>query len=153
MAVKFRNMKRIGIFALLLFSLALAACHKEAPALQDYLEGEWKMESYYGTSASEGAVQAEVYVKFAGGEFELFQKIGGGHFSRRSGTYTRTGDSVSGIYSGGKAWSGDYSLAFSDNGNSLTMTQFTDGEEYSCLYLRTTIPASVRKDAEDFSAS
>ena len=141
-------MKKIRLYAaMLLMILALAACSKSGKGAE--IEGEWKLESYYGADAGSAAVSAEVYISFSGGQFELFQKLGGGHFDRYSGTYSYDGEELVGTYSTGQDWTSGYLVSFSDDGR-MRMSQYVNDEEYACVYARTSIPASVRKDASDF---
>ena len=55
-----------------------------------------------------------------------------------------------GTYADGKSWGASYS--FSVDGNHLTLGNMDVPGYGTCIYLRTSIPAAVRKDAEDFSA-
>ena len=131
--------------------LGLVSCEKgrTTTTSKSGIDGEWKLESYYGADAGSSAVPAEVYINFSGGRFELFQKLGGGHFSRYSGTYSYDGEEVIGSYSDGQNWTSGYLVSFSDDGR-MKLSQYVNDEEYACVYVRTSIPASVRKDASDF---
>lgn len=128
--------------------LGIVACEK-GRTIASEIEGEWKLENYYGKDAGSAAVSAEVYISFADGQFELFQKLGGGHFERYSGTYSYDGETVTGIYSDGQDWSSGYLVSFSESGK-MTLSQYVNDEEYACVYVRTSIPESVRNDASDF---
>ncbi len=127
--------------------LGLPGC-KKAPQNAD-ITGEWKLVSYQGAAASEGDI--DIYLSFdSSGNFELFQKMGAGHYSAYKGTYTVTVNTVSGLYSNATPWKCDYSAALGDN--SLSLTSTVNSADYS-TFTRTQIPASVRKDAEDFSVA
>jgi|GEM_PF-423219 len=144
-----RKIRIYSIFVMLL--LGLVACekgHTTTTTSKSGIDGEWKLESYYGADAGSSAVPAEVYISFSGGRFELFQKLGG-HFERYFGTYSYDGETVTGTYSDGQNWMSGYLVSFSDDGR-MRMSQYVNDEEYACVYARTSIPASVRKDASDF---
>lgn len=142
-------MNKIKIYAALMMILGLAACSKSRRVVSE-LEGEWKLESYYGTPAVNVEVPVEVYISFSDGQFELFQKSGGGHFNLYSGTYAYDGETITGTYSDGQDWTSGYLVSFSEDGGRMTMSQYVNDEEYACVYVRTSIPEKVRRDAEDF---
>lgn len=141
-------MKRTRIFVLLALLAVLVSCTK-GKGSKDALDGEWKMESYYGNDAAGSAVPADVYIRFDGGQFDLFQKLGGGHFRRYSGTYTYNGGTVSGTYDSGLSWASDYFVSFGEDGR-MSFSQYVNDGEYVCIYVRTPIPDAVRADADDF---
>ncbi len=129
----------------------LAACEKENRVSLVY--GEWKLESWYGQPTG-GDVPTDVYLSFStDGSFEIFQKLGdAGHYSAFTGTYGITGDgALYGIYSDGKSWAGNYD--FSVDGDRLTLENTDEAVQGACIYVRTTIPASVRKDADDYGTT
>lgn len=140
-------MRKIRIYSALIMLLGLVACSKSGKVATE-IEGDWKLESYYGFDAAGATVPAEVYIRFSDGQFELFQKLGGGHFDRYSGTYTCDGNVLSGNYSDGKTWASEYFVSFSDG--SMTLKQYVNDAEYVCVYVRTSIPESVRTDASNF---
>lgn len=123
----------------------LCGCKKE-PKNAD-VSGDWKMESYQGVSASAGDI--DVYLSFdKEGGFEIFQRFGAGHFSRYEGLYTVLKQTLSGSYLDGSLWKGDYTVEMEDN--ILTLTSVSNPEDFS-TFTRSSIPASVRQDAEDYS--
>lgn len=144
-------MKNIKILALCAALSVLAACEKDKAVSLGGLYGEWKLEFWYGQSADKGTVPADVYLSFSSdGLFELYQKLGdSGHYSAFDGTFGLTSDGLLyGIYGDGKSWGANYS--FSVEGDRLIL----ENPEFSgygrCVYVRTTIPDSVRKDADDY---
>ena len=148
--MKQRFFKILSVAAVLLALSSLAALSgcKKAPQNAD-ITGEWKLVSYQGAAASEGDI--DIYLSFdSAGNFFLFQKMGAGHYSAYKGTYTVSVNTVSGVYSSGAIWKCDYTAALGDN--SLSLTSTANPADYS-TFTRTPIPASVRKDAEDYSTA
>lgn len=169
----------------------LSSCGKEPTAnpIMKGLEGEWQLESFAEVPASEEEI--DVYIKFENGRFELFQKLGGGHFSKYDGTYSVSGTVLSGKYSDGVAFGSSYSIVIEDdvmtmhsldsatksssdseeNPTAATTTATTANPTAStvtnlktdkaaastvsevCVYVRSSIPDSVRQDAADYSGT
>ena len=65
------------------------------------------------------------------------------HFVKFTGTYTVSGDIVSGVYSDGLEWGASYTFSFSDGDNVMTFVSNTPNEETS-VYRREAIPEDVR---------
>lgn len=141
-------MRNIKIFTVLILLLGLISCNPEGK--KDSIEGEWKLESYYGKAAESATVPAQVYLSFHKGQFELFQKLGGGHFSRFSGSYSYRKGAISGTYSDGSPWAQDYIVAVSHG--KMEMTVYVNDAELTCVYVQASIPDSVRSDAENYGA-
>ena len=148
-------MKYIKILTLCAALSVLAACDKSgAPDVVVNLAeiyGEWKLETWYGQSAEKGSVPAEVYLSFAkGGFFDLYQKLGSaGHYTAFSGTFGVGSDGLLyGNYSDRKPWGANYSFSVEDD--RLTLENPDAAEQGVCVYVRTTIQDSVKKDAEDY---
>ena len=158
--MKLNNIFR-AVVSLVLFGavmLSAGGCKKPVePLRQVQIEGEWKLESFSGVSVAETGMDVDVYIKFtgsaSGGRFELFQKLGGGHWSGFDGTWSLRGSTLSGKYSDGSSWGSDYSVESEDG--RLTMTSLsTDSDTHDvCRYVSSSIPDSVRKDASDYAAT
>ncbi len=148
-------MKKIKILVLFAALAVLAACEKDNgkdknAANYSAVVGEWKLESWYGQSAT-ADVTADVYLSFAAdNSFELFQKLGdAGHYTAFDGTCGLNSDgALCGIYSDGTSWGGTYK--FSVESDRLTLENTEASVSGVSIYVRTTIPASVKKDAEDY---
>ena len=141
-------MKKIIIVLSIVLSGVFSGCTKMKVETAN-VQGEWKLESFYGVEAA-GSVAQEVYVDFkSDGSFELFQKLGdAGHFRYFKGSYSLNGTVLSGVYSDGTPWATDYSAKNDADKLRLTSTLSSGAGEY--VYVKTTIPQSVRKDAEDY---
>lgn len=134
----------------------LSSCGKEptADAGSKGLEGEWQLESFADVPASEEEIA--VYIKFEKGRFELFQKLGGGHYSKYDGTYSVSGSVLSGKYSDGVAFGSNYRIEI--EGDAMTMHSIATSSSQTsvsevCVYVRASIPDSVRRDAADYSGT
>ena len=138
-------MKRF-ILILSVALLALIGCKKDGPqSAQLNIEGQWELVSAsLGTkSANVGGQIVSVYMEFAsGGKFSLWQQLGAGRFASFSGSWTLSGDTLSGKYSDGSAWACDYSVKV-ENGK-LTLTTLPGGSDIY-TYASCTIPDSVKE--------
>ena len=124
----------ITLFAL----VAFAGCSKpdaEKPlTLEHKLCNEWR--------GSELSVDAAIYISFlADGTFELYQKMDD-VFELRRGTWTLTGDVLSGKYNDGEDWAADYTVSV--DGNKLTMVSKNEGAEAG-TYVQCTIPSVIKE--------
>ena len=102
------------------------------------VEGSWEL-SGVTTKATVGSVNVSVYVTFASGQFTLYQKIGEGRYTQFTGTYTLSGNALTGKYADDKAW-GPYTAALS--GGNLTLTS-AGGKEVDTYRKVSAIPESV----------
>ena len=82
----------------------------------------------------------DVYVSFGDGTFDLYQKVGEGRYFLYDGTYTLTGNVLSGLYSDGTSWGSDYDISLETD--SLVLTANNGSGEVS-VYTREDIPAEV----------
>lgn len=124
------------VLALTSLLLALAACGgKDNPTAS--ITGVWELSSV-ATKASVGSETVNVYVEFASsGNFTLYQKIGGGRYTKFTGSYTYASGSLSGKYSGGASW-GPYTVSL----DSSTLKLSTAGEVDTYRKIDA-VPASV----------
>lgn len=123
----------IAIFAL----AALSGCDKEAskvPTLEQRILGEWR--------GSEISVDAAIYISIkADGTFELYQKMATEVFELRRGTWTLTGDTLSGAYNDGEPWAASYTVSAD---SVLTLVSLSEGSETS-IYIPCSIPEEVKR--------
>lgn len=140
------TMKKTGIIAvLLLLLLGTAACRKDKNP-DGGIFGEWKQVSYTGDDDAAGA---EVYLNFRPDcTFEMFQKLGAGHFAAYIGTFSLDGELLSGTYSDGTSFGGKYIVKV--DGDRMTMTESNVAAPGEYVYTRCSIPDSVRGDASDY---
>ena len=128
-------MKKL-LYITFLALLTVAGCKPEEKplTLEQKLCNEWR--------GSELTVDAAVYVSFlADGTFELYQKMEEG-FELRRGTWTLTGDVLSGKYNDNEDWASDYTVSV--EGNKLTMISRNEGAETS-IYVPCTIPSVIKE--------
>lgn len=142
--------RKITIIFLSLLSLVLGSTSCSKSTSLSSICGEWKLESFAGESAESEALASEIYLNLMeGGAFELFQKVGGGHFTAFGGTFGLDSGVLYGEYSDGSHWGGNYSVSVSGEKMELVNSDKEDAPVY--IYVRTSIPQSVRDDAADFS--
>lgn len=128
-------MKRILYIAILAL-VALTGCKKE-DTLADRLIGEWR-----GNSLT---VEAGIYISFSGdGTFELYQKLETEGFELRRGTWSVSGDILSGVYNDGEAWAATYKAALEED--TLTLTSQNESAEIN-TYTKSEIPAYIKESS------
>ena len=91
------------------------------------------------------AEDIDVYVEFmADKSFNLYQKIGQGRHRHFTGTWSVSGDVLSGLYADGTEWGSSYTLSF--DGDTMTLTANNESAE-TIIYTKTAIPAEVKDEA------
>ena len=104
------------------------------------LVGQWELTGITTKSVTFGGQSISVYLDFQNSSsFDLYQMIGEGRYTKFSGTFSLSGNVLSGKYSSGKSWGASYEVAI--DGNRMTL-KVKDGTE-SDTYTKTTIPSSV----------
>lgn len=145
-------MKKISyIFTALILTLVSVSCKKDkGPDIATGIVAEWHLVGMTGYEASQ---LPSVYVEFkADKSFDMYQKVGDvQRYSRYTGTYTVTGNSMTGEYSDGIKWGGDkrngitYKVSF--DGAVLCLTA-DNGSGEVCRYEKASLPQG-EKDAAD----
>lgn len=142
-------MKRIFSIILAVFCLAgLSSCANKLEQGVD-ISGEWKLVDTGGLTDATDVV-LEVYVRFDGGNFDLYQKLGEqqDRFWSYSGTYSVSGSNIlTGRYSDGTLLGGSRGDGYEVylEGNSLFLTAVFSGEVSE--YVKETIPEDVKAEA------
>lgn len=145
-------MKRISyIFIALILTLVSVSCKKDkGPDIATGIVAEWHLVGMTGYEASQ---LPSVYVEFkADKSFDMYQKVGDvQRYSRYTGIYTVTGNSMTGEYSDGIKWGGDkrngitYKVSF--DGAVLCLAA-DNGSGEVCRYEKASLPQG-EKDAAD----
>lgn len=144
--------KNIAIIFMSLMAVVLGSTSCSKSLKLDSLYGEWKLESVAGESAESEGLSAEIYLNLMeGGAFELFQKVGGGHFAAFDGSFGLDSGILYGEYSDGSLWGGNYCVSLSGDRLKLINSDVDGAPEY--VYVRTSIPQSVRDDAADYATT
>ena len=147
-------MKKISyIFTALILTLVSVSCKKDkGPDIATGIVAEWHLVGMTGYEASQ---LPSVYVEFkADKSFDMYQKVGDvQRYSRYTGTYTITGNSMTGEYSDGIKWGGDkrngitYKVSF--DGAVLCLAA-DNGSGEVCRYEKASLPQG-EKDAADMT--
>ena len=126
------------IFFAVVMAVVVSSCAKSGNDTSESLDitGEWSLISSGDLSMDD----ISVYVSFVSDHFELYQKLGEGRYYVYTGTYTLSGNILSGRYSDGTSWGSDYDVIIGYD--SLTMTARNGSGEVS-VYTREDIPAEV----------
>lgn len=129
---------------------ALSGCKKDDPAAPGIdVSGEWHLQSSDKIDISAEGI--DVYVSFlSSGSFEIYQKISDGRYRHYTGTYSATGDHISGTYSNGSAWGSGYTAVVS--GETLTLTSDNASKEVT-VYAKEEIPAEVKDGAVEVKSA
>ena len=136
-------MKRFLLFAATALLVMLTGCKEEIPEGTPAMDitGEWALADISTKAAAIGSQTVSAYVSFTEeGKFELYQQLGQGWYSRFTGTWTLTEETLSGSYDGGRPWGSSYTVTLSDN----TMTLTTASGSETDTYVRTPIPDEVK---------
>ena len=107
----------------------------------DLLENEWKLVSVNGE-----ANEFHVYLSFGQGNFAIFQQIYTLEYKFYDGTYTISGNKLTGEYYDAGAWKCGYTGGISEDGNTMTLIS-DDDQAMKCIYEACTIPEEVRNEA------
>lgn len=128
-------MKKLLYITLLALVAFIGCTPDEKPmTLEQKLCNEWR--------GSELSVDAAIYISFlADGTFDLYQKMGD-EFELRRGTWSLTGDVLSGKYNDSEAWAAQYKVSV--DGNQLTMISQNEGTETS-VYVQCDIPSAIKE--------
>ena len=123
---------------------ALSSCKKSDKDPEEKKEkvsvvGSWELARIETKSPKIGDQEVSIYITFTDKAFTLYQKIGLGRYTKFVGSYTFDGSSLSGSYTGGKAW-GPYEATL--EGESLTLA-FPEGQERDIYTKIDAIPESV----------
>lgn len=150
-AINILSFFKKGIILLIGGLMLLTGCNKcnEKNNGPD-ITGEWELVS--SSSLTDSKINVRIFIKFdsGAGKFEIFQKLGEGHFRKLTGTYSFSGNIMSGTYSDGVAFNCNWETAI--DGDTLTMKSTGNDNLYETnVYKRCTIPEDVIQDAEDYS--
>ena len=136
-------MKSLKIFSLMmLLALAVVGCEKTSVngSSKSALDGEWVL-----TSWNEAEPEFNVYIDFnEDNTFEIYQQVWSFDYELYTGTYTITGDIVTGVYADGSIWACGYK--FVKDGDTLTMYSQEDQSVVS-VYTKCEIPSEIKAEA------
>ena len=139
-------MKICKIFCVALASLALlSGCSKSDDGGNNNnnsngngaIVGQWHLISWSTLSS------ADVYLSFTdNGAFEIYQRVYSPLYVHYNGTYTYSGDVLSGLYSDGKPWGSSYEVTFQSDGRRMTLTSTVSGSDVA-VFEQATIPDEI----------
>jgi uncharacterized lipoprotein NlpE involved in copper resistance len=134
--------KFFALFAVV--ALALVGCEKNPDngpvgGSSSAIEGEWHITEWNGESP-----EFDVYVKFDGGNFEIYQQVWSLDYVLFKGTYKVSGDIVTGTYENGSNWASGYKFAV--EGDKLTLHSQED-QSITSVYEQCVIPDEVITEA------
>lgn len=140
-------MKTLKIWSLFVVMLLVASsCEKTntpnppAAGLEN-IYNEWKLAEWGGAES-----EFSVYIDFnEDGTFEIYQQVYDLSFSKFSGSFTISGDILSGVYTNGDMWKSDYKVSLDTEGKVLTMVSQED-VPVTGIYNTTTIPEDVKAE-------
>lgn len=132
-------MKRlIYIFVALL--LVATSCKKDTPVAVNNaakLIGEWHC------TAEDITAEVDVYVEFtADGGLYLYQMVGEGRHRHYTGSWTMSGNILSGSYADGSEWGSSYAVEFS--GDDAVKFTAQNGSDEVMFYAREAIPQNIK---------
>lgn len=138
--------KILYVLSVLACIAGMSSCEKSGDSVD--VSGEWHLTDTGGLITGNG-LRIDVYASFSGGNFELYQRIGESQarYWSYSGTYTLSGNVLTGRYSDGTRLGGSsgegYTVDISKG--TMTLTSVFSGEV--SVYESCTIPSEVRAEA------
>ena len=137
-------MKRfVEILMAALLVLAVSGCKKQQRSEQASLKGCWELSSFETKSIDYYGETVSVYLEFSASSFELYQKIGEGHYRKFTGNYTFAEGKLSGKYSDGTLLGSVYEVTVDEKSLSLASE---GGKEVDVYTKISQIPSSVISD-------
>lgn len=110
------------------------------------ITGEWQISQLTTKSAQVGDQTVDIYLAFtSAGNFDLYQMIGTGRYRHYTGSWSLSGNTLSGKYSGGSEWATSYTVAVDAGKTQLVLTT-ADGSEVQ-TYRKRPIPQEVTANA------
>lgn len=119
------------------YSQRMAERLYEKSKFQDIM-GDWRLDEWHGTTDLQFAIYLSVT---ADGEFTLWQQLQSVEWQKFSGTITLEGNTVTGVYSDGQAWSASYGVERA--GEKMIWTSTADATDRS-VYVPDAIPDELR---------
>lgn len=104
------------------------------------IEGVWELSKVETKAVDVFGTSVSVYVSFASGKFELYQQIGSGRYEKFTGTYSFSGDKLSGKYDDGKSLGSNYTVTL---GGDTLVLETEGGKEKDTYRKISAIPQSV----------
>lgn len=147
-------MKKIfNIFAAMTLLCTMVSCGGKTdptpgpgpdPDVLTDVAGCWELTGV-DTKVNVGGESVSVYLNFASGKFDVYQKIGSSaaHYAKLSGTYKFASGQLSGTYDNGNPLGSNYSVTFTSTSMSLATA---GGKEVDTYKKISSIPDSVISD-------
>lgn len=108
------------------FSVDMSESFEESPEAQ--LAGYWHIAEYRGNTSHD----FDIYLSANGnGILELYQKLSSYSWSHYTSAISFAGNTLSGTYSDGVAWSASYYVMFNDDNSRMTWTDTLDSSDIS----------------------
>jgi len=121
--------------ALAALTFAFSGCKPDNPeeggeqTPKSPLAGTWELTAV-STKVAVGNVDVSVYLVFTEKDFEIYQKIGEGRYTKFDGTYVYGADkNLSGKYSNERPW-GPYAVEFASDNKTLTLSIGNESDTY-----------------------
>lgn len=104
------------IFIAAALVLSVSGCEKENKKTQNVdIVGKWELVDMQTKSVQIGSYEVTVFLDFRSDKtFSLSQKLGDGRAREFSGTWSLTGNTLSGKYSDGTSWGAGYKVKIED---------------------------------------
>lgn len=135
-----KNILKLMLALSVVFGSLSCGGGEDTPQVGTKIVAEWHLVSMSGVTSV-----PQVYVNFAQDlTFELYQKVGEGRYRKYDGTYTVTGNVVSGKYSDNKSWGSDYDASF--EGETLVLTA-KNGSAEVCKYEKKALSETDKANA------
>lgn len=137
------NMKRYIAFifaAVLALPLAFSCKKDSAPDIAPGATGQWHLTSWNGKAPKGFDIWMEL---LPDGTCTIWQQTVTSTYVRLDGTFSVSGNVLSGVYSDGIPWICDYEYSLPETGSQLVLVSL-NGESVTSVYSREEVPESVR---------
>lgn len=125
-----------GMMAIVIAAITFCACEKEKDYRKD-LTGCWELVSVSGNYEQDPQIYMEIQEE---GSFTIYQRMDkNSSYVRYDGSWTLSGDKLSGRYSDGNPWAATYTVEISDG-----MLTLTSGSEESLYKSISSIPEDIQ---------
>lgn len=137
-----RDMKSLKILSLVaLLAALLVGCEKEPVAGDNSpIVGEWELVEW-----NKETPEFNVYISFdKDGSFEIYQQVWSFDYELFTGSYTVSGDILTGTYADGKKWASGYKFSVADG----VLTLYSQEDQVvESRYQTCTIPEEIKAEA------
>jgi hypothetical protein len=112
------------------------------------LVGEWELTSWSGNNNAKPLIYL---ILNEDSSFDMYQKVYTSNWTHYDGNYSVSEENIlSGTYSDGEKWYGDYAIQYAENPRRIRLTNVKEENEV-LIYTESVVPTSVLEEAKGAS--